>query len=131
MQVVAKPLASVDFGNRKAGVAVCERQEEVAVGSNKSKDDSSSGPANQETLTSESLGGSNVLLGAGLLLFTVRGADKLDESTGNQARGKVGGKVVVQEKLATHEEEWEVMRGPGQPEEASRVVETRASTYSC
>jgi hypothetical protein len=40
----------------------------------------------------------------------------------------MGREIMMQEKLTAHQVEWEVMSGPGNEEEAGRVVQTRAST---
>lgn len=41
----------------------------------------------------------------------------------------MGRQVVVEEELTSHEEEWEVVSGPGQPEEAGRVVQPGTSAF--
>ena len=42
----------------------------------------------------------------------------------------MGGEVVVEEELAAHEVEGEVMGGPAEEEEAGAVVEAGAGSYS-
>lgn len=53
--------------------------------------------------------------------------DELDEGAGYEGGGEVGGEVVVEEELAAHDVEGDVVGGPGKEEETGRVVETVAS----
>lgn len=53
--------------------------------------------------------------------------NEFDESTRNESRGKMSGEVMVKEKLATHDEEGNVVSSPGEEEETSAVVQARAS----
>ena len=66
-------------------------------------------------------------------LVQVRGLDiedKFDERAGDERGRKVRGEVVVQEELASHDEEGDVVGGPGEEEEAGRVVEARAGAWA-
>lgn len=135
MQIVSEPLPSEDLLDREARVAVSKRQEEVPAGDQHKRDNEESDPSGEHALACESLACGDVVLGAGSNLLVLgrglidglRVEDKFEEGTSNQARGQVGREIMMQEKLSSHEVEWEVMGGPGQPEEASRVVESRAS----
>lgn len=49
-------------------------------------------------------------------------ADELEKGTGDEGGGEVCGEVVVQEELAAHEVEGEVVRGPAEEEEARGIV---------
>ena len=69
-------------------------------------------------------GGDGVVEGDG-----VEVEDEFEEGAGDEGGGEVGGEVVVQEELAAHEVEGEVMRGPAEEEESGGVVEAGACTY--
>lgn len=137
MEVISEPLALLDLLDGKAGISVRQRQEEVPAGHDNREDDATGNPSGHHALVSEPLARGNKVLGSrsrflarldGLVgwLFGRRlGAeDELHECSGNQARGKMGGEVVVQEELTAHDPEREVVGRPREEEEASRVVET-------
>lgn len=130
VQVVAEPLASHDLLNCQGREAICQGQEEVAATSSDGQDDTASNPAPLQALAGKTLTGSDVLLGVVfLIVVAVCGENKLDQSASHQAGSKVSREVVVQEELASHEEEWHVVGCPSQPEETGRVVQARAGAY--
>lgn len=51
----------------------------------------------------------------------------MEDGSRDEGRTEVGGEVVVEEELARHGEEGEVVVEPGEHEEAARVVEAVAS----
>jgi hypothetical protein len=55
--------------------------------------------------------------------------DEFDESTCDENRGKMRGKVVVKKELTAHDVEGNIMSGPGKEKETSGVVKTGASAY--
>lgn len=137
MQVVSEPLPSENSLNRETRVTVGERKEEVPTGNDQSQNNATGNPGAEHALTSESLASGNVVLGAdGALLVLdndllgrLRVEDELEESTSNKARSEMSWKVMMQEKLSSHKEEWEVVSSPGKEKEASRVIQARASTF--
>lgn len=136
VKVVAKPLPSEDLLDREAGVAISKRQEKVPASNDKRKNGKTGEPGSEHTLTSEPLASGDMVTGAGGSLLVLdfdflsrlRVEDELQKSTSNEARRKMSRKIMMQEKLSTHEEEGEVVSGPGKEEEASRVIEARAGT---
>jgi hypothetical protein len=64
----------------------------------------------------------------GDLLSRLRVKDELEKSTSDETRSKVSWKVMMQEKLSSHEEEGEVVSSPGKEEEAGRVIQAGAGT---
>jgi hypothetical protein len=136
VQVISEPLPSKNLLDRETRVTVSERQEEVPASNNQRENDTTSDPSTEHALASESLTGGNMVPGAdGTLLVLdldllrrLRVEDEFKKGTGNKTRSEMGGKVMMQEKLSSHEEEWEVVGGPSQEEETSRVVHARAST---
>lgn len=136
VQVISEPLPSKNLLDREARVTVSEGQEEVPASNDQGENDTTSDPSTEHALTSESLTGGDMVPGAdGTLLVLdldllrrLRVEDELKKGAGNKARGEMGRKVMMQEKLSSHEEEWKVVGGPSQEEETSRVVHARAST---
>lgn len=52
------------------------------------------------------------------------GENKVENSSGDEGRCEVRREVMVYKELTVHQEEGEVMIGPGEQEEPSRVVQT-------
>jgi len=80
------------------------------------------------------LHGSLLVLGEGCVargdvvdINRVNVEDELNECTSDKGRSEMSGQVVVEEELATHDVEGDVVGGPGEEEETGRVVETVAS----
>lgn len=128
VQVIAEPLASEDLVYRETRVAVSQGQEEVPACNDDDNDNEASNPCAEHALAGEPLPGSDVVSGAGnrLLVLGVfddfvdglRVKDEFEESTGNQAGCEMSWKIMMQEKLTSHEVEWEIVSGPGQEEES-------------
>lgn len=55
--------------------------------------------------------------------------DEFDEGAGDEDGGQVRGEVVVEEELAAHDVEGDVVGGPGEKEEAGGVVEAGAGAW--
>ena len=55
--------------------------------------------------------------------------DEFQQRAGYEGGGEVGGEVVMEEELAAHEVEGEVVGGPAEEEEAGAVVEAGAGSY--
>lgn len=66
--------------------------------------------------------------GRGLWLERLDVENEFYEGACDEGRRKVGGKIVVEEQLAAHDVEGDVVGGPGQEEKTCGVVETGAST---
>jgi len=47
--------------------------------------------------------------------------EEVKHCAGDKRRCKMGREIMVNEKLSTHEEEWEIMDKPHDPEKACRV----------
>ena len=56
----------------------------------------------------------------------VKSADEFEEGAADQSGGQVRGQVVVEEELAAHEVEREVVGGPAEEEETCGVVQAGA-----
>ena len=55
--------------------------------------------------------------------------DEAEDGAGDESGCEVGGEIVVDEQLAGHEEEGEVVHGPEEEEEAGRVPEAVADGW--
>lgn len=141
MQLVEKPLPCVDLLRGKTGPAVGQGEEEIETVQDGAENDDGSNPGAAETAPGR-VEGSSCLFGNLACYFILLCVDyggcfliehriyveyELNESTSDQARGKMCGKVMVQEKLATHKIKGEIMGCPADKEEAGTVVQPRAS----
>lgn len=102
MEIIAQPLALPHLLDAESRVSVRQREEEVPAGNRKGENDHAGDPASDQGLAEVSLPSGDEALGlrGGLLpggLIRLRAEHELDKATGNQARGKMGGEVVVQE----------------------------------
>lgn len=139
VQVVVEPLSGNDLVNVKTWFAVGERSEVEEAPDDDGEDTAGSGPHAQQVLGGDSLADGLVGLRllvlcdvgvAGLELVDVDGfdvEDEFDQCTGDEGRCEMGWQVVVEEELTTHDEEGDVMGGPGEEEETGAVVKTVAS----
>lgn len=140
VEIVAQPLATQDLVNVEAGVTVGQWQEESPSKRDKSQDYHTSNPCWDHARTGESLASRNMPLGSSnlLLLATLTGRkfglscvivkDEFNKSTCHQRRGQMSRQVMMEEQLTTHYVEREVVRSPGQEEEARRFVKTRTGS---
>jgi len=140
VKIVAEPLPPEDLVDRETRIPVGKGQEEVPAGKGERKNHESRNPRRHHALAGEPLASSQVTLGgngllagldslvSGLVLGGIGTKDELDERSGYEGGGKMGGEIMMQEELATHHVEGEVMGGPGEEEEACGVVQTGART---
>lgn len=140
MQIVVEPLPRLDLLNAQTRLAISQRSKVQETPDNDGKNSASGSPhAEQVGLTSSFTDGLVLLDGSLLVLcdggvarsdiIEVNGIDvedEFDKGTGDECGGKVGGKIVVEEELTAHDVEGNVVGGPGEEEETSRVVETVA-----
>lgn len=144
MQIIPQPLTGVDLFDRQPGPAVSQGQKEVPAVEDGGHDDDYGSPGGSHALALEAfLGGLEAVLdpvGHFALQVIFLGQygfvidhrlhveDELDQCARHQARAQVGGQIVVQEQLAAHNVEGEIVRRPAEEEEASAVVEARAGS---
>jgi hypothetical protein len=136
VKVISEPLPSENGINGETRVTIGERQEEVPASNDQGQNSTTGNPSTEHALAGEALTGGDVVPGAnGSLLIldsdllrSLRVEDELKKSTSNKTRSEVSWKVMMQEKLSSHEEEWEVMSSPSKEEETGRVIQTRASS---
>lgn len=140
MQIIVEPLSRVNLLDSQAGLTISQRSKVEETPDNDGKDTASGSPHAEQVGLTSSLADRLVLLDSSLLVLgegcvsrgdvidinRVNVEDKLDEGASDEGRGEVSGEVVVEEELATHDVEGDVMSGPGQEEETGRVVETVA-----
>lgn len=85
MEIISKPLSGVDLFNTEARVTICQGKEESPASSNSSEDNTQGNPATQETLTSQTLTGSEMCSGAFVfVLLRIIGENELDKATSYQ-----------------------------------------------
>lgn len=139
VQVIAKPLPPDDLRHAQTRIAVRQREEEIPAPRNGGQDHHGSNPGRLHALAGEPLAGRQVALLSGRLLARglgglvgnlvvgrVSAEDELNQGTSDEGRGEMGRQVMVQEQLAAHDEEGEVVGRPGEEEEARGVVEAGA-----
>lgn len=138
MEVVVQPLPRLHLRYAQSRSAVGERREKEESPDQSRDDDAGSSPCSQERLAGHTLPDGLVARFLGGDLATVLGRvgnigrleveDEFDQCTGDERTGEMGWKVVMQEELATHDEERNVVSGPSQEKEAGAVVQARAGT---
>lgn len=142
MQVIVKPLSRLDLFNSQAGLTISQRSKVEEAPHDDGKNTASGSPHAEQVGLTSSLAHRLVLLHSSLLVLgkgcvarsnvvdidRVNVEDELDKGTSDEGRSKVSGEVVVEEELATHNVERNVVSSPGQEEETGRVVETVAGT---
>lgn len=136
MQVVVEPLPRLDLGNAQTRSAVGEWREEEEAPDQSRDDDTRGSPGSKQRLSSNALpnGLAAGFLGDGLAALFGNGGnigrleveDELDQSACNKRASEVCWQIMVKEELTAHDEEWNVVSGPCQEEEAGAVVQTRA-----
>jgi hypothetical protein len=140
VQIVVQPLPRLHLLNTQPRLPVSQRSKVQETPHNNSKNTTSSSPHTQQIRLHSSLTNRLVLLHSSLLVLGDGGIargyvvevdgvdveDEFDEGAGYEGGGEVGGEVVVEEELAAHDVEGDVMGGPGEEEETGRVVETVA-----
>lgn len=136
MKVVVQPLPRLDLGNAQTGGAIGKWREEEEAPNQDCNDNARGCPSGEQRLASNALSDRPVAgsLGDNLASILVEASDvsrlevedELDQSSCDKGASKVCWQVVVQEELTAHDEEWNIVGGPGQEEEASAVVQTRA-----
>lgn len=141
MQIITQPLPRIDLIGRQPRPPIRQREEEGKPIKHRRQHHPRSNPRAQHTLPPQSLlrslevfprlfgnlGREFIFLGrdAGGDFVVEHGVDvedEFDEGAGHEAGCQVGGEVVVQEELAAHEVEGEVVGCPAEEEEAGRVV---------
>jgi hypothetical protein len=142
VQVVVQPLSGLDLLNAQTRLTISQRSKVEETPDNDSKDTARGCPHAEQVGLNSSLADRLVLLHSSLLILGEGGVargdvinvnridveDELDKGASHEGGGEVGGQVVVKEELAAHDVEGNVVGGPGEEEETSRVVETVAST---
>lgn len=148
MQIIVQPLPRQHTGNVQSRLSICQRHKEPETIQNSRNQDACRSPHHEQLVTLEMRtrfrhglrlavcgGGGLAFLGAGAVedgVFESDGVDvedEFDESACDERGAKVGGQVMVEEELAAHEVEGEVVSGPAEEEETGAVVETRACAY--
>jgi hypothetical protein len=143
VQVVVEPLSGLDLLNAQTRLTVGQGSKVEETPDNDGKNTASGSPHAKQVGLNGSLADGLVLLHSSLLVLGEGGVtrgdvvnvdrinieDKFDKGAGHKGGGEVSGEVVVKEELATHDVEGNVVGGPGEEEETSRVVETVASPW--
>lgn len=140
MQIISQPLASLDLLNGQARFAVRQRRKEQEAPEHNGQDNARRNPAAEHALRSDALAdglgqraavalGRRVADGWRIRVHRLDVEDELDEGTCDEDRREMRGEIVVQEQLATHNVEGNVVGRPGKEEEAGRVVEARAGAW--
>ena len=145
MQIIPQPLPRIHLIRIQPRFPIRQRQEKPPSTNHKRQHNTARSPQRQHGLTRDPIFRRNhdplaasifVLargLGLGLLedVFVetdgVEVEDEFEEGAGDEGGGEVSGEVVVEEELAAHEVEGEVVGGPAEEEEAGAVVETGTS----
>lgn len=150
MQIITQPLPSLHLLNAQTRPTVGEREEKHESPDHHSQDHNCGKPRPEQTLAPHPLlcglelpsrllcSNSALLLNSGRYIFLgfiddlrfrwleinigLDVEDKFDYCAGDQAGGEMCWEIVVQEELATHGIEGEVVSGPTQEEEAGRVI---------
>lgn len=146
MQVISEPLPRNDLLGTQARLAVCQRQEEPPPTNRNRQHNPTGSPKRQHTLSAHALLGRNddpftsavFVLARGLVLRLLQEvlvqsdrievADEFEQGTRDESGREMGGQVVVEEELAAHDEEGDIVSGPAKEEETGAVVETGASS---
>lgn len=137
VQVVVEPLPRLDFRHAETGGTVGEGCEVEEAPDQSGDDDAGCGPGGEQGLAGNALPDGPGTRGLGdLAAFLGEGGgvgwldveDELDQGTGDEGAGEMSWQIMVQEELAAHDEEGDVVSGPGQEEESGAVVQAGAST---
>lgn len=138
MQIITQPLPRVHLPHAQPGFPIRKRRKKPEAPTQHRNNHTSRRPRREQTLPGNSLpdrpsalarrrrGRLAVFDGA---LHEVGGLDvedEFDDGAGDERGGEVRGEVVVQEELAAHNKEGDVVRGPEEEEEACAVVEAGA-----
>ena len=153
MQIIPQPLPCINLPGIQPRLPIRQRQEKPPPANHHAHNRRRSGPEREERVRTHSFPSTDISLRCALCFCAVgvffggvvgggrRGGvrgnidgieveDEFEEGTGDEGGGEVGGEVVVQEELAAHEVEGEVVRCPAEEEESRGVVEAGAGTYS-
>lgn len=151
VQIISKPSASIHTRDVQTRSTIGQRRKEPESIDRSAKNNQGSDPSCDDGLRAHTLGSLHKATGssgAGLAGWVVSGLcsglfngdwleveDEFNQGTSHQGRGQMSGEVVVQETLAAHEPEGEVVSCPAEVEETSAVVHagagTRAPDCSC
>ena len=139
MQIIVQPLPRINLTDIQPRLSIRQRRKEPKSPNHHRQNNPRSRPRGQETLTGNALADRSVaflllLFGAGFAVFDgevgeVVGLDiedEFDDCARHKRRSKVSGQVVVEEELAAHYEEGNVVGCPEEEEEACAVVEAGA-----
>lgn len=140
VQVVVEPLPGIDLLHAQAWRTVGERRKVNETPDQHCNNDTRSSPSSEQALANNALAdrlrarrfGDGLSAVVRVELSNLGWLDvenEFDESTCDERRCEMGGKVVVQEELTTHDVEGDVVGGPGEKEEAGAIVEAGASTW--
>lgn len=140
VQVVVEPLPRLDFGNAQARGTVGKWREEEEAPDKSCDNDTRGSPGSEQGLSSNALPDrlATGSLGDGFATFLgdvgdigrLKVEDEFNQGACYKRTGEVCRKVVMQEELAAHDEEWNVVGSPGEEEEAGAVIQTRASAWN-
>ena len=158
MQIIIQPFSADNFVDAQRWEAISKRRKEPKSTQNDHHKHTQRQPTSRQALASESLSDwpLTIVARAGLALSRSRGGtfgrkrsrraggegisdgvrgvgrldvkDEFEEGTRDQCGRQMCGKIVVQEELAAHDEEGNVVGCPDEEEETCAVVKTRACT---
>lgn len=150
MQIIPQPFPPHHLLHAQPRFPIRQRQEEPPTPHHERHDDPRGAPQREHAIPTDAVFGRHDPLGARAGAFhaafvtagcghlgvdillqgdRVEVEDKFEEGAGDEGGGEVGGEIVMQEELAAHEVEGEVVSGPGEEEEASAVVEAGAGAW--
>lgn len=140
MQVVVQPLPGIHLLHRQTRLTVSQGSEVQERPDDNGQNGGGGSPGSEQVLSGDAFANGLAALFLGLLGIGGDGGaladvvdacgfdveDELYERTCDERRGEMSGQVVVQEELASHDEERNVVSCPGKEEETGRIIETRA-----
>ena len=132
VQIIPKPLPRLYLRHIQSRTTIRKRRKEKEAPRHRRQNDTRSDPAAHLASRRHAFAnraGSSAAVTLDSRRFRFHGLDaedEFDEGAGDEAGGEVGREVVVQEELAAHDVEGDVVSCPGEEEETGRVVETRA-----
>jgi hypothetical protein len=146
VQVVVEPLARIDARHIETGGTVGQGRIKEEAPDGGSQNDQGGNPACDERSAAhaffgrheaaQATEGSGLGLAGGVIdrgkcsarVERLQVENEFNQRTAHHGGGQVRGQVVMQEALATHQPEGEVVRSPAQEQEPGAVVQTRAGT---
>ena len=134
MQIIIQPLPRIHLLHTQPRFPIRKRREEQEAPNQHGDNNAAGRPGGEQRLPNNPLtNGSSRRRGGFAILDYALGdiggfdiEDELNDGAGYESGGEVGREVVVEEELATHDEEGDIVGCPKQEEETCAVVEAGA-----